>query len=386
MKTSLSRTSTGIGKVIRTALLSLAAGASLAACAVHNDVLAIGETGDDSVRFFDARTGRPLARPAIPPRSGGLSGPRGILFDQRRGEWLVVNQNADTDFNGEVLRYDREGAFLGALVPRTDPEAPFIPRGIAIVPNKDGTRTLFIADLAAPDAQGELGAGKLLAYRLEGGRASFIGNLDPNLTTPGATQAFHPRGIVLGPDGHLYVSLRYLTACGGSIVRFDPEKRAFKDVLLSNPEQCERNTNDLHRPEGLVFSPDGDLYVTSFQRDETDADRVLIIPKRAMEENRIRLPLDRIDFYRPGEPRRFAQAVLFGPKGHLFVPLSGDPDPALSHGEVRRYDVTTKTFRAFVPQGGGVIAPWFLSFMHTDPATLAYGRAGRRGRGKQGGD
>lgn len=51
-----------------------------------------------------------------------------------------------------------------------------------------------------------------------------------------------------------------------------------------------------------------------------------------------------------------------------------------------RYDVKTKTFRAFVPQGGGVIAPWFLSFMKTDPATLAYGRAGRRGTGKQGGD
>jgi hypothetical protein len=383
MKTSLSRKSTVIGKVIRTALLSLAVCASMTACAVHNDVLAIGETGDDSVRFFDVRTGRLLATPAIPPRSGGLSGPRGILFDARRKEWLVVNQNADTDFNGEVLRYDREGAFLGAVVPRTDPEAPFIPRGIVIVPNKDGTRTLFIADLAALDAQGELGVGKLLAYRLEGERATFIGNLDPNLNNPGATQAFHPRGIVLGPDGHLYVSLRYLTACGGSIVRFDPEKLAFKDVLLSNPEECERNTNDLHRPEGLVFSPDGDLYVTSFQRDETDTDRVLIIPKRAIKENNIRLPLDRIDFYRPGEPRRFAQAVLFGPKGHLFVPLSDNPDPALSHGEVRRYNVKTKTFRTFVPQGGGVIAPWFLSFMNTDPATLAYERDDRRGRGKQ---
>jgi hypothetical protein len=166
-------------------------------------------------------------------------------------------------------------------------------------------------------------------------------------------------------------------------VRFDPEKLAFKDVLLSNPEECERNTNDLHRPEGLVFSPDGDLYVTSFQRDETDTDRVLIIPKRAIKENNIRLPLDRIDFYRPGEPRRFAQAVLFGPKGHLFVPLSDNPDPALSHGEVRRYNVKTKTFRTFVPQGGGVIAPWFLSFMNTDPATLAYERDDRRGRGKQ---
>ncbi|MFC4933010.1 NHL repeat-containing protein [Massilia sp. GCM10023247] len=385
MKTSLSRKSTPTGKVIRTALLSLAVAASMTACAVHKDVLAVGDTGDDSVRFFDARTGRLLAKPAIPPRSGGLAGPRGILFDARRKEWLVVNQNVDTDFNGEVLRYDREGGFLGALVPRTDPEAPFIPRGIAIVPNKDGTRTLFIADLAEPDAQGELGAGKLLAYRLEGEQASFIGNLDPNLDKPGTTQAFHPRGIVLGPDGHLYVSLRYLTPCGGSIVRFDPETRAFIDVLLSNPEECERNTNDLHRPEGLVFSPAGELVVTSFQRDETDTDKVLIVPKQAIRGKNIGLPLDRIDFYRPGEPRRFAQAVLFGPKGDLFVPLSA-PDPTLGQGEVRRYNVKSKAFRTFVPPGGGLIAPWFLSFMHTDPATLAYERHDRRGRDKQGGD
>jgi hypothetical protein len=382
MKTTLIRKSTVMRKTIRTVLLALGVGASLTAHADDKDVLAITEAKDNSVRFFDAKSGRPLGKPAIAPESGGLRGPLGILFDARRKEWLVVNQNVNTDFDGEVLRYDRNGTFLGAVVPKTDPEAPFIPRGIALVRHKDGTRTLFIADLAELNADGGLGAGRLLAYRLNGAQATFIGNLDPNLIKPGSTESFHPRGVVLGPDGYLYVSLRNLTPCGGSIVRFDPEKLAFKDVLLSNPEDCSRNINDLHRPEGLVFYPDGDLYVTSFQKDGKDTDRLLIIPKQDRKNNKIKLPLDRIDFYRPGEPRRFAQAVLFGPEGHLFVPLSDNLDPSVSNGEVRRYNVKTKAFWTFVPQGRGVNAPQFLSFMETNPATLEYDRDDNRGSGK----
>jgi hypothetical protein len=61
----------------------------------------------------------------------------------------------------------------------------------------------------------------------------------------------------------------------------------------------------------------------------------------------------------------YAQALLFGPRGDLFVPMS-------NVGEVRRYDVASKTYRTFVPPGRGLVEPWFLSFGKTDPATLAY--------------
>jgi hypothetical protein len=94
-------------------------------------------------------------------------------------------------------------------------------------------------------------------------------------------------------------------------VRFDP-KVAFKDVLMANPVDCKANVNDLHRPEGLVFSPRGDLYVTSFQRDAGDTDKILIISKEERRRGKTRLPLDRIDLYTVGQPRAVAQALLFG--------------------------------------------------------------------------
>jgi hypothetical protein len=161
---------------------------------------------------------------------------------------------------------------------------------------KGRERVLFIADIGDFDL-----TGKLLAYRVVGTQATFIANLDPNIKKPGTTPPFHARGVVLGPDGYLYVSIRNLPEpCGGSILRFNPRTLAYVDTVLTNPVDCNANVNDLHRPEGLVFSPGGDLYVTSFRRlpelcNCIDNNRILIIPKKELRSGRIRLPLDRID-------------------------------------------------------------------------------------------
>ncbi len=70
----------------------------------------------------------------------------------------------------------------------------------------------------------------------------------------------------------------------------------------------------------------------------------------------------------PGQPRAPAQALLFGPDGKLYVPISG---PGPSTGEIRRYDVATKSFEIFV-QSGILGSPFYLTFGGTNPATLAY--------------
>jgi sugar lactone lactonase YvrE len=295
------------------------------------DILAIGDGSDNTVKFFDAKTGQLLQHRGVTSGSGGLHGPRGVIFDRDGGSLIVSNQNVGLPVNGDILRYNDDGRFLAPVVSDTDPNSPFAPDGIVIVRVGDGSRILFVADL------GDVGVpGKLLAYRLQGMRATFLANLDPNITSPGSTgPEFHPRGLVLGPDGSLYVSLRSLsTPCGGTIARFDPMHLTFKGILLSNSFDCNQNQNDLHRPDGLVFGPDGKLYITSFRKDATDTDKILIISSEDRISGQIHLPLDRIDLDVVGQPRAFAQALLFGPDSHLYVPIS-------STGEVRRYNVVT---------------------------------------------
>jgi hypothetical protein len=134
-----------------------------------------------------------------------------------------------------------------------------------------------------------------------------------------------------------------------------------------------------------VFSPDGDLYVTSFRQrsfvpgdaaDPNDNDRILIIDRQCLGvrhgpdgARHCHAPPRRIDLWRAslGQARAYAQALLFGPGGDLYVPIA-------STGEVRRYDVRARRYTVFIRAGspGGPVTPQYLSFGRTDPATLAY--------------
>jgi glucose/arabinose dehydrogenase len=236
----------------------------------------------------------------------------------------------------------------------------------------------------------------LLAYKYQGPHLANPVNIDPraalqNPDNDGTLAAYHPRSVVLGPDGYLYVSLLGKVGaeagrpvCGGSIARFDPVKLLYKDTVISNPSDCALNKNDLHRPEGLGFDPKGNLYVTSFRAtpNPSDIDRILIIPEKNLKKNGdekadISLPLDRIDLWRfaDGGPRAFAQTLLFGPDGHLFAPIELR-DLATGRtlgGEVRRYNLETKAFWTFVSAAGrDLFSPVYMTFGKTNPATLAY--------------
>lgn len=312
------------------------------------DYLYVGDDSDNTVKRFDAITGGFLGTFA----KGHIKGPRGLLFD-REGNLLVSNQNVDKNKNGNILKFDGQtGKFLKELVPSNSNNAPFAPRGIIL----SSDNILYVADFQDPNGN----PGEVRAYN--GITGVFLGVLDHS----GYDGEFYPRGLVIGPDHLLYVSVvNFSTGLGGAVLRFNLTNRTLVDVFVTS------NSDDLHRPEGLVFGPNGNLYVTSFKRTPnttSSTDKILVFngDGEFLEDETINL--DNVGI---GQPRAFAQAILFGPNDKLFVPITGNgPDT----GSVRRYN-EDKTFDVFVPSAfanGPLGSPWYLTFGKTNPATLAY--------------
>jgi DNA-binding beta-propeller fold protein YncE len=318
-----------------------------------SDTLYIGDGNDNTIKRFDASSGA-YEGTFVTSGSGGLLGPRGLIFGEGHN-LLAVNQNVfTTGIGGEVLRYDGQtGAFINKVVADTDPHNPYDPRGVVRGPH----HSLFVGDLGdLGNLDGTGRPGRLAQFDEKTG--AWIRDLSP--TVPFTTDN-GPRGVVIGPDGLLYVAVRNFNPLGGEVMRFNPATGAFLgDFVDSN------STNDLNRPEGLVFGPDGNLYVTSFRSDASDTDKILVF------KGTTGAYLGKIDLDQVNQPRAFAQALLFGPGGKLFVPITGSgPDT----GKVRRYDVSTGTFDVFIPpsaSGGLLGMPWYLTFGDTDPATLAF--------------
>lgn len=315
------------------------------------DFLYIGDSDSTVKRFSDSGN---FIDTFVSSGSGGLNGPMGILFE-KNGQLLVSNQHVGTDELGDILRYNgKTGVFETSLVNYTHTIAPYAPHGIILKDSK-----LYVADLGDVERPGNVSV-----YKEQNGK--FLGNLTQNVIQD---IHYHPRGIVFGPDGNLYVSVRNLTAppvvdIGGYVLRFNPDGR-FKDVFISDTG----GVGKLNRPEGLVFGPDRNLYITSFQANETDTDSIRIYKGKTGDF------LRQIDLYPAGHPelRDYAQAIIFGPKGRLFVPITN----GLNHGEVRRYNVDYGTngygtYDSFIPTGGELQYPWYLTFSKTDPTTLEY--------------
>lgn len=338
------------------ALLLLVAVGSIRSEVADSDILYVGEAANNTVRRFNANTGSPISGGSssgvfVKPGSGGLLGPRGVLV--KSGRLLVVNQNVGQPKPGEVLRYKlNDGALDNALVSSIDPHAPFLPRGIV-----SWRGIVYVADLIISDTVAD--PGRLLAFDENTGK--FLREFSP---PNDFAYNFHPRGLVIGPNGLLYVANVPKfppVSTGGEVLVFDPETLNFIGAFIIDAGGSGR----LNRPEGLVFGPDGNLYITSFRVDESDTDSIRIY------DGHSGVFKGKIDLYAIGQPRAFAQALLFGPGRKLFVPISGGD----SAGQVRRYDLTTSppTYDEFVPAPPpDTSALWYLTFGKTNPGTLAY--------------
>jgi hypothetical protein len=125
----------------------------------------------------------------------------------------------------------------------------------------------------------------------------------------------------------------------------------------------------LHSPEGIVFGPDGNIYIASFNASFNDSQGNSVVDRDAIlifktNGQRVGSP---VYLYATNETRVFAQTILFGPRGDLFVPIT-------SNSGVRRYS-SASNFQQFtlLPTGGASPGqPWYLTFRATNPRTLAY--------------
>jgi hypothetical protein len=166
-----------------------------------------------------------------------------------------------------------------------------------------------------------------------------------------------------------WIKVQWETTASRPLV-FRQDAEFWEGCKVRGPDAC-----DFNRPEGLVFGPDGNLYVTSFQASSTDTDKILIFAGpygRKPGALRGKIDLDQV-----GQDRAYAQALLFGPEGRLFVPIT--PSTGAYAGQVRRYNVNDLgniRFDIFVPSSSmgtsPLVSSWYLTFGNTDPATLNY--------------
>src|SRR5262245_4373885 len=249
--------------------------------------------------------------------SQNITSPRGVLFGPD-GNLDVANGNECADGDpASVERFDGStGAFLDYFVAPASGglEHPsymvFGPDG-----QNDGNLDLYVA-------AGHEGA----IYRYDGTTGAFKGVF----VTAASGGLDAPFGMVFGADGNLYVaSGNWFTSSNGpfytgdfppgAVLRFEgpsgPNPGAFLGTFVAG------GSGGLASPNGILFGPDGDLYVAS-------------------------------------------SALA----GHGALPAR----PGTS--QVLRYDGTTGAFLGtFVtPDSGGLRFPTFLTFTETDPTTLAY--------------
>ena len=128
------------------------------------------------------------------------------------------------------------------------------PRGIVLGPGGDD---LFVGNFTTAEGKSH---GSLLRYDLASGAL-----LSNDKAKGFKNHDFHPRGVVFGPDGMLYVAspMNLQTGLGGAVLRFNADG-TFADVFI-NDENDAGAFGHLNRPDGIVFGPDGNLYVTSFR-------------------------------------------------------------------------------------------------------------------------
>ncbi|MBA4374081.1 MAG: hypothetical protein C0402_14615 [Thermodesulfovibrio sp.] len=252
------------------------------ASAAAGDLLVADET---NIKLYNGTTGA-FGGVFVAAGSGGLSRPLGMTYGPD-GKLYVSSYD-----NDRVIRYNgKTGAVIGDFVAAGSGglDGPlnltFGPDGnlyvISYNNNKllryNGTTGAFIDEFVPQDgtllgpidlafspggdlyvsSSGSLGSGLLysIVSTYNGANGTFLGSLDIGcLVNPDTGCLDGPQGLVFGPDGDLYISSYYKS----SVVRYDLNTSATLGAFASG----------ISLPAGLVFGPDNNLYVSVYGADK----------------------------------------------------------------------------------------------------------------------
>jgi sugar lactone lactonase YvrE len=291
----------------------------------------------------------------IPDRGWGR--PDGLVFGPD-GNLYVCSGGPDS-----ILRYD--GITGDPLPSPGNSGATFVPSGSGGLtfggPGEGGAWLVFGPDGNLYVPSGSIGAppAESKVLRFNGTTGEFIDAFVP--AGSGGLQG--PRGLVFGPDGNLYVEAS--RSAPGSVLRYDGRSGDFLDVFVpagSNPfgESGPGNTR------GLVFGPDGNLYV-SYGASASGVPHPSVLRYGGTTGALIDA------FVSEGSGGlSIPTGPLFGPDGNLYIRsvpyLPGGP------GTVKRYDGTTGAYiDDFVPsEPSGLAFNKGFVFRNSDPVTLTY--------------
>jgi WD40 repeat protein len=235
--------------------------------------------------------------------------------------------------SGAVLCYGSTGAFLNEFVPLGSGGLT-VPYALRFGANGD----LFVSSISFTDSSAQ---GRILRYN--GANGAFQGTFITN----GAGGLAFPFDFVFGPDGNLYIADRDYSATGSGlgVLQYNGLSGAFVTNFVP------RGSGGLTNASGLVFGPDGNLYVSSFSTDSV------------LRYNGTNGAF--IDTFVPAHSGGLAgpQGLAFGPDERLYVCSAGN------HAVVR-YDGKTGGFvDLFVAPGSGGLSsgPSSLTFTPRGP-------------------
>ena len=240
----------GRGDLVDVMIPTGTAGLSATAAMVFgpDEHLYVADSWVGGVKRFHGLTGE-FIDDFVPAGSGGLILPIYMVF---HGDRLYVGDGGA----GAVRRYDAmTGAYVDDFIPAGDQGlAPFDPQDIEFGPDgnfyvvaQGQNRVLrydpdgvYLDDFHAPlasgvafDADGMLYVGEAQdhsVWRYD----TVTGELVDVFVAPGCGGLEVPVGIVFGPDGDLYVASAHLDNVSGNILRFDGETGEFVEVFVPN--------------------------------------------------------------------------------------------------------------------------------------------------------